>query len=141
LPYVIDKNQITPEIIKKHGEPIFNQKDLASALFKETFLKPGSPKADQTHYQRLGFQCLCNAHPTGMHPMNEDFMVKLILSASGEKFLYKCSNIGYYIFFQVKAKFLVNHYCSPIWFCEEGLFEKEAGEILKRHKNYNDINS
>ena len=30
-----------------------------------------------------------------------DFMVKLILSASGEKFLYKCSNIGYYIFFQV----------------------------------------
>lgn len=136
MPWVIDESKITPEVIEKHGRPLLNKKDLESALNKETFLKPDSAKADETHYQRLGFQCLCNAD---MHPMNGDFRVKLILSAKGEKFLYKCTGGGQYIFFQVKAKFLVKHFCSPIWFVDAELFEKNFGEIIKKHMNYKDI--
>ena len=48
-------------------------------------------------------------------------------------------SICIYIFFQVKAKWLVNHYCSPIWFVDGDLFDKFAGDILKKHKNYEDI--
>jgi hypothetical protein len=75
-----------------------------------------------------------------MHPMNGDYRVKLVLSAKGERFLYNCIGSGTYIFFQVKAKWLVNHYCSPIWVVQGDLFEKNIAEILKKHINYNDIN-
>lgn len=136
MAWEFDKNKFTPEIIKKHGRPLFNKEDLEIALNEETFLKQGSPKADQTHYQQLGFQCMCRAD---MHAMNGDFRTNLVLSASDEKFLYKCTAMGIYVFFQVKAKWLVNHYCSPIWFVDGDLFDKHAGEILKKHKNYKDL--
>ena len=136
MPWEFDESQLTPELLEKHGRPLLNEKDIESALNDENFLKLGSAKADQTHYQKLGFQCLCNAD---MHAMNDDFRVNLILSASGEKFLYKCTAMGIYIFFQVKAKWLVNHYCSPIWFVDGDLFDKYAADILKKHKNYKDI--
>ena len=84
MPWEFDESQLTPELLEKHGRPLLNEKDIESALNDENFLKPGSAKADQTHYQKLGFQCLCNAD---MHAMNDDFRVNLILSASGEKFL------------------------------------------------------
>jgi hypothetical protein len=45
-----------------------------------------------------------------------------------------------YVFFQVKAKWIVNHYTSPLWFVDGDLFRKYSEEILKKHKNYNDLN-
>ena len=133
----MDENTISPEIIEKYGRPINTKSELSSALNEEILLNPRSPKAYQTHYQSLGFQCVCTAE---MHPMNGDYRVKLVLSAKGERFLYKCISSGTYIFFQVKAKWLVNHYCSPIWVVQGDLFDKNISEILKEHRNYNDIN-
>jgi len=136
MPWEMDPSQVTPELVEKHGRPLMNEKEIASALNAETLLAPGSAKADETHYQRLGFQCVCNAD---LHAMNDDYKARLIMSAKGEKFLYKCIAMGIYIFFQVKAKWLVNHYTSPIWFVDAELFEKYSDEILKKHKNYKDI--
>ena len=137
MAWEIDPDSVTPELVEKFGRPLLNEEDIASALNDETLLTPGSPKADETHYQGLGFQCTCKAD---MHPMNGDYRVRLTMSAKGEKFLYNCISMGIYVFFQVKAKWLVNHYTSPIWFVDGHLFEKHKDKILKKHKNYNDLN-
>lgn len=137
MPWEFDVDKIPPETIKKHGRPLTNKKDIELALNNETLLAPDSAKADATHYQRLGFQCICKLD---MHPMNEDWRSKLVLSAAGEKFLYLCEQMDVYVFFQVKAKWIVNHYTSPLWFVDGDLFRKYSEEILKKHKNYNDLN-
>jgi hypothetical protein len=136
MPWEIDEKHITPEVIKKHGTPLIKKKDIEVALNSETLLAPDSAKADATHYQRLGFQCICKED---FHPMNEDWRAKLVLSALGEKFLYCCETMDCFIFFQVKAKWIVNHYTSPLWFVHGKLFREHSKEILKKHKNYNDI--
>jgi hypothetical protein len=136
MPWEINEDKITPELIEKYGRPLANKKDIELALNNETLLAPDSAKADATHYQRLGFQCGCTSV---MHPMNGDWRAKLVLSAAGEKFLYSCQQMDIYVFFQVKAKWIVNHYTSPLWLVDGELFREHAQEIIKKHKNYNNI--
>ena len=136
MPWEIDEMALEPENIEKYGRPLRNEEEIKKALNDETFLNPNSAKADATHYKQLGFQCYCNEQ---MHPMNEDFRAKLILSATGERFLYHCISMGMYVFFRVKNVLLV-HSCVPIWYVDGHLFESCFGEILKKHKNYKDIN-
>ena len=137
MPWEFDKEADNPEYIELYGRAVRSEEELKIAIDSEVLLHPDSGAADRTHYRQLGFRCFCQE---GGHPMNGgDMILEFVLSAKGEKFLYKCLALDVYFFIQVKAKFLIKHYCRNLWYVDGDLFRNCSEKIFKAHKNYKDL--